>query len=424
LSLLAVISAQQLCTSGNDDLSSTLVTDFAAVTRDANVNLDVSVRASVDISTEDGYKAAVTANFAASELTAQQVADIKAEASARLDAVLAAFPVASRTTILLCLTAKKILIDTVVATYTSALTVSITTNFKVFTDFQDDLKDAFDAWVSVVASADVKDIIDAQISITTQHAVQLAGDAAFYIAFVQQKQGDSYLVVSNAVYAWLNAVATNANDVAAKRQAAEDALAASITLAIDFRRANEIKAKVDAEIEAIKQRLVTAKANYEAAVARAWADIRAQIVAQFQDIATKIDQYRQRIADYLAGIRCDTTTATITLVADTNDAQAAATVQIRGIKCYDTNRPDADLKAVFCASLKAYFIAEQATANVNVYTCNVVAKKRSLEGVMATDVNADMTAADPNTNPPPPQSSSSVNVACIVILLLAMLFHF
>jgi len=422
LSLLAYVSAQSLCGATSDDLASTIVLDLAAVTRDLDlrVNADFSATAT----TEAEYNTQVTARFQTNvELTTEQSNAIDVEVKARLDAVLAAFPVLQRTALLACLDLKRGLIDPLITAINQAVTEALADTYKAFTDWQADVKTAFDQWVSVIADADVKAIVDLQISVNTQRAIQLAADASFYVTYEQQKQRESWLATSNAVYAYLVAVNANANDVAAKRTAAEAAVRASVIAAIDVRRAEAVKAQVAIEIEAIKDRLAQAKIDAEAAAQRAWADIRAALIAAYKDQINQLEEYRQRIAEYLAGIRCDASSATITLNTDTNNVNADVTIQVRGIKCYDSSRNDADLKALFCASLKAYFIAEGATATVDTYGCTIVNQKRALDQ-SGSSIDADMTASDPSSEPAPGTNASANVVACIFVLLFAMLFHF
>jgi len=418
LSLLAFVSAQdKLCDPlSNSDLAAAIVADIDTISRDLDlrVNADFSVTAS----SEAEYNDQVNARFSTDiELSAQASADIDAAVQARLDAVVAAFPVLQRDAILLCLTAKKALIDGLITAINEAVTQALTDTYNAFKDWQLKVKAAFDAWVSVIANADVKAIVDAQISVNTQRAIQLAGDVTFYVNLQEQKQRELYLNVSTAVYAYLVAVKNNVG-VDAARAEAEVQVRAVIIAAIDLRRAQAIKAAVTAEIEAIKERLKNAEDEAKVAAQRAYTEVRAALIAAYQDTANKIEEYRARIAEYLAGIRCDASTATITVQADSNQVSGDLTIQVRGIKCYDTSRSEDDRKALFCASLKAYFIAEGATAKAETYGCAIVNAKRSLQ---QSSFDADMTASDPNGS----QTSSSTSVvACLFALLFAMLFHF
>jgi phage host-nuclease inhibitor protein Gam len=301
----------------------------------------------------------------------------------------------------------------------------LTTYYNAFVTYQGQVKTYFDAWINLVAGNDEIAIITNQISFQAQRGLALAGNVAFYVANYEQKTRQSWVDVADATVAYLTAVNTNAADVATKRTDLQTAIETSVQIQIDWRRAQALEDVVKAEIDRIKTDLAAQKEALKTAVDRAWADIRADIIAAFQDTAAQIETYRRRLTDYFLALQCDLTSATLTLTGDVNNADASLTIQLRSVDCFNTaGLTTDDLHAQFCASLTAYFVNEQAVATVNAYSCVAVAKKRGL--LQGSAMSADMTTQNPNPNGPTsaPTSDSTSFVACIVLLLVAFLFHF
>jgi hypothetical protein len=397
-----------------------LVADILDIVRTADLTVDTS--ASLTITTKEEYDAALETRFQSKvELTVDQNTAIDTAVKARFDAIVANYPAtpALRAEVLSCLNSKKAIIDGILTELNTQVAAALVQYYNAFTAYQLALKAYFDAWVELVKGADEVAIATAQISIHAQRATAAAGDIAFYIQANEQAVRAKTLVVTDAVLAWLTAVNANAADVAAKRDAAEAAVRAVIVAQIDWRRAKDLKAKVEAEIERIKLRLQAAVEDLRNAAEKVWADVRAKVIAAFENSAAVIEAHRQALAEYLSGIRCDTSAATITVVADGTDG--AVNIQFRGIKCTDT-RPAAEFKEILCASFKAYFLTQGAAATIETYGCvAVTAKKREIG--QAQDVGADMTAQNAGTPAPTTSPATSV-VACFFVPLVAFFFHF
>jgi gas vesicle protein len=429
VTLLALVSAQTqtvVCDGSDTDIASTIVADLVDIVREADLHVDTSV--DVEITNSDTYKASVTAKFSSNiDLTADQTTQIEAAVKARVDNLQARFEAQTalaKAATLICIRAKRDYFVGLLDTINTQVSATLVASYALFSAYKSAVKDAFDAWQQALGDNSAVAIATATISYQAQIAIQWGGDVAFYLVFVQQEQRTNWKAVGIAFDAYANALAANpqvAADVTATRANLDAALKAAITASIDLRRAQALKDKVNAEIETIKTRLAEAKTRLDNAVAQAWAEVRAQIVSVFANVAAQIEAHRQRLQDYLASIRCDTATATITVNQD--GTNGAVTVQIRGITCY-ADKPIGDLQTAWCAAVRAYFVMEGAQATVNTYACNAVAKKRAL-GQSGQTVNGDIVANDPNANPPPVSTNASPSVvACIVLLLVACLFHF
>jgi len=308
-------------------------------------------------------------------------------------------------------------LDQINETVAAALTAA----YNDFTNFKIVLAAYFDGWAELVAGADEVAIIQAQISFQAQRAVEITGNAAFYKAYLEQEVRASWKAVADATVAYLNAVASGtAAQIATARTNLETAVETSVYLQVDYRRADELEDVVKAEVDRIKDLLDAKKTELENAATRAWAAIRADLIARFN---AEVEEHRRRLTDYLAGIRCDFTAATLTVQTDANNADAEVVVQLRGVNCY-TDLSGAELDAAFCASLTAYFVNEGAVATVNTYSCATVTAKKRFGLQSGSAVAADMTASDQSTPTPVDTSNSASFVACIVLLLVAFLFHF
>jgi hypothetical protein len=439
LFLLAIVSADVIC-NGNSttDLASTLTTD-TNITVDAELTVDTTVV--FQYQSSDEYRMALEQRFDShADLTVDEQAQINATVKSRLDNIQTQFEASiQKTADVICLSVKKGVIVSLLSSINATFNADLDVQFGVFQAYEIALNATFNAWISVVSGNDAVAIASAQISIDEQRATKERGDVKFYVEIENQKVYESYTDVANTVYAWLNDIAIGASSstIAADRAAAELAIAASLRAQIDYRRALELQTKMEDYLTSLQANLTQAKTELENAASRAWADVRADIIAHFQATSAKVEMIRMRLADYLAGIHCDTTSMNFTADYDSNDSSGSVTVHVRGIVCYD-NRTADQIHAIACACLKAYFLTDTAAASANAYTCAIVNQKRSYLGaVMAsspqgTEVNADVVAANPN-NPPSPvapsapipaPSSSSFVVASFVLLLLALLSHF
>jgi len=282
----------------------------------------------------------------------------------------------------------------------------------------------FKNFIVVVSGNDAVAIATVRVQVAAARALQTTKDVQFYVA---EKQQDATAAVSDAIVAvtaWLNAINTGATVavIADARAAAEAKLLIVVQYQIDLRRAKAIETQVKAEIEAIRAELEAAKIRLANAVAIAWTEARAQLIAHFEFTVAKVEENKRRLADALAAIRCDTVNATFTATLQGDQATGAVKVEFRGIRCYDTR---SDLSAFFCAAIRAWVLTEGAAVRADSYTCVAVAKKRSLEQT-GTDMSADLVAAEQTSPvaPPTPISASSSVVACFILLALCVLFHF
>jgi hypothetical protein len=323
-----------------------------------------------------------------------------------------------------CLATKKAIIVGLLDEISDSVATLLTEYYNAFVTYQGQVKAYFDAWINLVAGADEVAIITNQISFQVQRGVAVTGNVAFYVANLEQAVRQSWVDVADATVAYLTAVQAGVQaDITSTRADLQAAIEASIKVQIDWRRAQALEDRVKEEVDRIKDELAAQKEALKDAVNRAWADVRLQLIAAFQDTQDKIEAYRRRLVDYFLELRCDLTSATLTLTGDVNNADADLTIQLRGVTCFNTQQlTNEDLNAQFCASLTAWFVNEAAVAKVDTYTCATVAKKRSL--LQGDAINADMNAAGTNAPVEPPTSDSISFVASIALFLVAFLFHF
>jgi hypothetical protein len=426
LTLLALVSAQvEICASGSaadDDLLARLINDFATVERPAELPTR-TFSARVEITTKAEYDAQVNAIFAAhAELTVEQQNQIAAEAEARMAAIetrFRALSILDRTLTLTCITTRAIVFGTTLETIRLTVEGYLELYFQAFTGYQVAVEAYFDGWVAVVEGHNAATIIAEDLKRQTLTLTQAVKDIQFYVANTEQKVRLDIVAAAETGHAWLQAEASADAQLAAKRAAAKASIEAVIIARVNLRRAGELKIAYEAYLNEKKAELEAAADAVEAKINRAWAEARAELILAFENAAAKIEQWRMEFADRLAGIQCDTSALTITAVTEGD----AVRIQFRGFVCY-SDRPEAEVKSIVCASAEAYILVNGALIRADAYGCQTVTQKRSLEQGGGTAVDADVVGSDPGTTPEPTTSNSVSVVACFLLLLLSVLFHF